>query len=453
MTTIRFFCVAAILLVANATVAVAQTTKALDVRLRETLSEKLPEWKPADVAHPFAQNMPSNGSPMFYGIWKDGERKLDIYVTLAGPQNEIDEQFHSFFLRQIMPASHAVSGIGSRAVLVETARTVEIGFSKENVFVHALYEFPAQHGKTPYYYLPAPKHEIARLIEIARILAPVIDSPKSAIACRNDFFDTSIKPPVTDGERLLDAASKGDSHTIQNLLTSGVKPDVADAEGNTPLHLAVNIGCADAVDVILKAKPDLDARNHDEETPLLIAAAYADIGLMQRLLRAGADLNAKDRHGRNAAFMALARANRSFFIMRSVTREDQLTALGFLKNAGLDLNARTIRGDTLLTNDLFSYGVQGELIKQLVNAGVDINGRGSSEQTVLIKVVQGSVPKDRDPLIRLLLDLGADPSLKDDRGQTAMDYLLLDKQHRTSPEDQKFIGETIKLLSGGAGGK
>jgi hypothetical protein len=422
----------------------AQAKKALDVRMADDIARAFPEWKPKDSIHVFQPNSPSSGNPVFFGYWKDGERNLAVYVTLTTSQAELDERFNMFFRRQIMPASRGVDGIGTRAVLVETSRTVEIGFAKENLFVTVNYDFPApMNTKIPYYYLPAPKTETARLTAITRIVAGAIDGPKTATACLNDFYDTSATTPTTDEQRMVDAASKGDTASVSALLAAGTATGARDEDGNTPLHLAVRVGCAATAQTLIEAKADVNAKNVRGETPLMLAAMFADRAFLELLLKNGADVAAKDRYGRTAVFFPPSGPDRFYFMMRSVSAEDRATALELLKNAGSDMNGRMENGDTLLT----SFGFWPEMLTKLIALGADINGRGSTGQTLLIRAVQHGTPSDRNPLIKLLLSLGADPSIKDERGQTAMDYILLDQKNRArSPEYQPHLTETIHLL-------
>jgi ankyrin repeat protein len=456
MKPVRLFVPVAALLLVLAPSAFAQSQKTLDGRLAETISREFPEWKPRDPVHVFQPNMPSSGTPTFFGYWKDGERKLAVYVSLTTSQAELDDDFNAFFRRQIMPASHGVDGIGTRAVLVGTSRSVEIGFAKANLFVTVNYDFPAlMNKKVPYYYLPAPKTEAERLTAITRVVADAIDGPRTATACLNDFYDTSPTPPATDTERLLDAAFKGDTASVTSLLAAGVKTDAMDPDGNSPLHLAVINGCPATIQTLIAAKANVNAKNGREETPLAIAAIYADIPTIENLIAAGADLKLKDKFGRNAAFSALSSPTRFYFIMRWVTPADQFATVTYLRDVGIDLNERmSWNGDTLLTDNMYSYGYRLDLVKALVALGVNVNGRASGGQTILIKAVQGGAPSDRNGLVKLLLSLGADVTIKDDSGKTAMDYLLLDqKQRAKSPDEQRHIVETIQLLTNAAKAK
>lgn len=456
MRTSRLICVAALLLLALVPTTLAQNGKTLDVRIAETLARTFPEWTPKEPLRVFQPNAPSGGDPMFFGHWKDGERTLGIYVSLLPSPAGMEERFNMFFRRQIMPPSHGVDGIGSRAVMVETGRSVEIGFSKENLFVTVNYDFPAPiDPKMPYYYKTAPSLESARLTAITRAVAGAIDGPKTATACLNDFFDTSTTRPATDPERLLDAASKGDTASANELLNVGVKTDGVDGDGNSALHLAVINGCAATIETLIAAKVNVNARNAREETPLMIAAMYADIPTVEKLIAAGAELKLKDKFGRNAAFHAITYPLRFYFLMRSVEHEDQMATVKFLRQAGVDLNERSSwNGDNLLTFDMRSYGYRLDLIRDLVALGVDVNGRVSNGQTILIKVAHGGAPSERNAVIKLLLSLGADATLKDESGKTAMDYVLLDRNQRArSPEDQRHLAETIQLLTNAANAK
>jgi ankyrin repeat protein len=77
-------------------------------------------------------------------------------------------------------------------------------------------------------------------------------------------------------------------------LEAGLDPAIADADGATPLHLAVRAGDAELATLLLRAKPSIiDLTDYEARTPLEYAVALHDAavrdGIVRLLLDAGAD--------------------------------------------------------------------------------------------------------------------------------------------------------------------
>lgn len=94
------------------------------------------------------------------------------------------------------------------------------------------------------------------------------------------------------------------------LLAAGASPD-SSIDGKTPLHAAIYAGNITAVDLLLKyhANPSL-ADPSTEFTPLHMAAASGSLAIVQRLLAAGAEVNALNVDGFTPLDMALALEHR-----------------------------------------------------------------------------------------------------------------------------------------------
>lgn len=181
----------------------SQSVKTLDDHLLEALRRELPEWKAASDKGPFQSDMRLD-HPIMHGSWINGERRLSINVSMTNHPEGADEDFRGFFMRQIMPPSRALAGIGSQAILVGTPRTVEIAFRKENLFVTISSDVPwkpdKKERKTPYYYLPASEDEIAIATRIAKILDSAIVGKRTFSRCFNDFYNPVFPRPRTSEE-------------------------------------------------------------------------------------------------------------------------------------------------------------------------------------------------------------------------------------------------------------
>lgn len=86
------------------------------------------------------------------------------------------------------------------------------------------------------------------------------------------------------------------------------------ADGWTPMHLAAHYGQAAIVEFLLIAGANINARaeNAIGNTPLMAAIAGGHLQLAETLLRRGADPTLSDRNGVSAAQLALANGHMEF---------------------------------------------------------------------------------------------------------------------------------------------
>ena len=105
-------------------------------------------------------------------------------------------------------------------------------------------------------------------------------------------------PPVIS---IQDAARTGNLEAIQQHIkaTSNLNEKAPDS-GGSPLHTAAVFGHLEAVQALVQAGADVNARNNDGATPLLVAAFFCRTEIVQHLLAHGADKQAKDKAGTTA---------------------------------------------------------------------------------------------------------------------------------------------------------
>jgi len=91
-----------------------------------------------------------------------------------------------------------------------------------------------------------------------------------------------------NSRRLLEAAKGGHVGEVQSLLKSGVRPDVKDKIGRTPLHLAAGRGHRQTAQVLLDNGAPLDAQDNDGRNAVDYAKANGHSGMVQYLRDKGA---------------------------------------------------------------------------------------------------------------------------------------------------------------------
>lgn len=84
---------------------------------------------------------------------------------------------------------------------------------------------------------------------------------------------------------------------------------------------------------------------------------------------------------------------------------------------GIDVNHRDESQDTPLIVSVRAWNASPEVIAALIEAGADVNARNIMRDTALYSAVY----HDRIETVRLLIAAGADPTIPNTRGETAMD--------------------------------
>ena len=260
------------------------------------------------------------------------------------------------------------------------------------------------------------------------------------------------------------AAARGNAPVVEILLRAGADPNRASPYGETPLMAAARTGVVDGVAALLRHGAAVDAREGWRgQTALMWAAAEGHADVVARLAAAGADVDARSGGG----FTPLAFAVRAGY----AAAVDALLAAGADVNLALPdgvspLHLAVVNAHYDVALRLLEHGADAaaagpgwtplhqlvwtrrpnrhynnpaafpagtvsdlELARALVAHGADVNARQTAEprdgyRNMLNR--RGATPfllaaKAVDlELMRLLLDLGADPLLTNEDGATAL---------------------------------
>ena len=176
------------------------------------------------------------------------------------------------------------------------------------------------------------------------------------------------------------AADRGNVQRIHELLRDGADLEARDLDGYTPLMIAVSVEEPEAVDRLLEAGADLSAQNYRGDTALHIAAENNNPGLTARLLESNANPNLRNQQGRTP--------------IHSVA-------------TGLSPNGTS------------SSPI--ETIELLQHSGADIDAQDSSGNTALHFVALGRSP-EAERIAEAMLQRGADSSIANMNGRTPVDF-------------------------------
>lgn len=107
------------------------------------------------------------------------------------------------------------------------------------------------------------------------------------------------------GDAIEIAASEGSANIVVELIKAGVAPSYRDQKGNTILMYYIRGGYAHNIQLLKNNGVDIDARNNQGETALIIAVKRENSDAAGSCLRAGADIHLIDSSGKTALDYAM----------------------------------------------------------------------------------------------------------------------------------------------------
>jgi uncharacterized protein len=168
-------------------------------------------------------------------------------------------------------------------------------------------------------------------------------------------------------EDFFAAVKRDHAGNLQSLLNRGFDPNTVDPKGFSGLYLALRDENLKAANVLLEwPRTNIDIRTPEDESPLMIAALKGRLDFVKRLLARGADVN-----------------------------KTGWTPLHYAASGG-----------------------HREIMQLLLDQHAYIDAESPNGTTPLMMAAGYS----SDAAVKLLLDAGADPSLKNQLGLSALDF-------------------------------
>ena len=190
---------------------------------------------------------------------------------------------------------------------------------------------------------------------------------------------------------LLWASHWDDVETARLLLAAGADADAADDHGVTPLERAAENASLVMVETLLAAGARADVAQTSGLTPLMTASRTGNVDLVRALIASGAEVNAATiQTGSTALMWAVS--------------EPHLEIAAELIANGADPGASTTKGFTPLM--FAARNGDTAIAERLIAAGVDVNTTGADQTHVLpFAIITG-----QDRFALFLLEQGADPN-------------------------------------------
>ncbi|CDW82442.1 ankyrin repeat [Stylonychia lemnae] len=208
-------------------------------------------------------------------------------------------------------------------------------------------------------------------------------------------------------------------------------------DGSTALHKVCQIGNIELLNFLIQIvrqreqfKPDLlklkdviEFTNNDNQTPLFVAAKYNNLNCVNFLFENGANLYAIDNKMENILHNAIHNENEE--LIKFLVKKDEKFLLRREKNIydkiPIDLEKAQQFMTWLYTIwDAVEGGIINLVASYVKSKDYEVNQKRPGDQKTPLHLAIIGLKFD---MIKILIQLGADPLIKDMTGQNAMDYL------------------------------
>ena len=201
------------------------------------------------------------------------------------------------------------------------------------------------------------------------------------------------------GETVLHMATRlsGDPGVVELLLNQGADTEapIAFAGGDYPLHVAAARSDPAFARVLLAYGADIEASDHEGQTPLYTAAlnsGWEGTEVLELLLDRGANMEAENQYGKTPLFAAI-RA-----ISKDAPERPGPTAVSILVERGARVDVVDKGGRTLLHHAASFRRVKAELVEFLIEQGIPVDAEDADGETAL----DLTSSRTSDRVIRLL---------------------------------------------------
>lgn len=271
------------------------------------------------------------------------------------------------------------------------------------------------------------EEELENLFRCAVILLEAGVNPEA----ENDMLETAHTLAVRAGAKKLAALLDGSYVPDEENAPEGQKKIAA---GGMTLHQAVRKGDEAAVRALVDLGEELNAISEDETfdglSPLAVACQTCNIPMVSLLLELGADPSQKNAAGEQP-IAALFSTQMTLHTLKKLHRDrlaEQLVALlvkyGFNLDSSLNDEGDCLLGLACASKNGTGMGrnsVIDMVVEEAIRLGADVNRKNNAGQTPLMLSCMGKF-KTMEEVQTALLEAGADVTLRDVQGNTALHY-------------------------------
>ncbi|EPY36460.1 ankyrin/TPR repeat protein [Strigomonas culicis] len=256
-----------------------------------------------------------------------------------------------------------------------------------------------------------------------------------------------------DVEKFLRAAKAGEIDKCSEMLKSSPELiDCQEAGGYCALHFAASTGNCGLIRMLCGAKANINLENYDENPPIVIAIKCHQLGALQELLSAGANVHWQSSKGITAAHHAVAEGDLKYLellvskgaktafkcseagtLLHWACHSGSVDCVGaMLYDYHIDVNVTDKFGGTPLMTAVFLK--KREVFQFLLDSGANASAAVGEDGTTPLHLV---VDLSLNDYIRPLCNCGADPHAKNKEGLCAIDLATTAKNASALKELQK----------------
>jgi ankyrin repeat protein len=180
---------------------------------------------------------------------------------------------------------------------------------------------------------------------------------------------------------MMAARRDGNADLIRLMLAQGAVPDAKDTRGNTALMHAAQTGDVEMMRLLTDQRADVNASNGQGATPLGNAVCSNRVSAVKFLLAKGAKANAAMASLGTVRHGPIALGNLTPLMAAAPYGSAEL--IGELLKAGAEVNARDLRGMTPLMLAVASETQDIDVVKLLLHAGARPNVKSAAGETAL----------------------------------------------------------------------
>lgn len=248
-----------------------------------------------------------------------------------------------------------------------------------------------------------------------------------------------------------------ESEIVKILLKKGADVHAIDSTGNTPIYNAVKTDQLDIITLLINAGAKITAKNISERTPLYYARNFDVIKL---LLKNGSKFSELDDKGFKILSFAIGKKDKEFVkflikngidinlrrepdsksVLHFAERKDNFDFIKFLFDNGLNVNIQDVLGRTAL-HEAAWMSITEKYVEFLLKNKANPNIQDNKGATPL----HSAAVFMQIPNIKLLLNYGADTSIKDQGGKTARN--IVEEKKMRSKEDTDTQAVLLLLLN------
>ncbi|XP_063848731.1 serine/threonine-protein phosphatase 6 regulatory ankyrin repeat subunit B-like isoform X2 [Scylla paramamosain] len=247
---------------------------------------------------------------------------------------------------------------------------------------------------------------------------------------------------TTDMTPLMVAAQLGHTQTVKVLLDLGGNPLATNSTGWTALHFAAG-GCHQQCVAALIPVTHPTPEHLEVQTPVHAASYNGHVEVLEQLANAGWPLTSRDSDGNTSMHYAVAGGSMTCLqwlvqrggdpsvqnkaghtpldkeLITAVREGDEVSVRSALdKGARLEVTVPTNAGMSMSLLTLAAIKGHDHLLPILVQAGLSIEGGGTTDMTPLMEAAQ----RGHTQTVKVLLDLGGNPLATNGEGWTALHF-------------------------------